>query len=88
MDPITIVSVLGTVVQFVDFSSKVLSKSAEIYRSGKGALTENADIETTAADLSKLNTRLKQSTSIGDPDLQALCQACGDISDQLPRSLG
>jgi hypothetical protein len=43
-------------VQFVDFSSKVVSKSTKLYRLGRGALAENADIETVAADLLKLNT--------------------------------
>lgn len=87
MDPITAVSLAGTVVQFVDFTSKVVSKSTELYRSGRDALAENVDIETTASDLTKLNTRLKQTTAVSDPDLQALCQACGDVADQLLAAL-
>jgi hypothetical protein len=87
MDPITAVSLAGTVIQFVDFTSKLVSKSTELYRSGRGVLAENADIETTTADLTKLNGRLKQTTAVGDSDLQALCQACGDVAEQLLAAL-
>ena len=87
MDPITAVSLAGTVIQFVDFTGKVISKSTEFYRSGRGEFAEHDDIETTAADLTKLNTQLKQTTAVDDPDLQALCQACGDVADQLLAAL-
>jgi hypothetical protein len=87
MDPITAVNLVGTIVQLVDFSSKLISKSTELYRSGRGVLTENAHIETATEDLSKLNTRLKQSTAAGDADLQVLCQACSDVADQLLAAL-
>ena len=87
MDPITAVGLVGTVVQLIDFSSKIVSKSTELYRSGSGVLAENADIETVTAHLSKLNTQLKQSTAVGDPDLQVLCRACGDVADQLLAAL-
>jgi hypothetical protein len=87
MDPIAIVGLVGTVVQFVDFSIKVVSKSTELYRSGTDALAENADIETTAQDLLKLNTRLKQSVAVGDTDLQTLCKSCCDVGDELIAAL-
>jgi hypothetical protein len=87
MDPLTAVSLAGTVIQFVDFTAKVVSKSTELYRSGSGTLVENANIETTAADLKKLNAQLKQTTAVGDPDLKALCQACSDVADQLLAAL-
>jgi molecular chaperone GrpE (heat shock protein) len=87
MDPITAVSLVGTIVQLVDFSIKVVSKSTELYRSGRGVLTENTQIETATKDLSKLNAQLKQSTAAGDTELQVLCQACSDVADQLLAAL-
>jgi hypothetical protein len=87
MDPITAVGLVGTVVQVVDFSSKVVSKSTELYRSGRAALAENADIEIVETDLLRLNTRLRQSTTVGDQDLQVLCRACSDVADQLLAAL-
>jgi urease accessory protein UreF len=83
MDPITTVSLVAIIVQLVDFSCKVLSNSTEFYRSAGGVLIENAHIETTVTDLSKLNTRLKQSSAAGDTELQTLCEACNDVADQL-----
>jgi hypothetical protein len=87
MDPITIVGLVGTVVQFVDFSSKIVSKSTELYRSGTDALAENADIEITTKDLLKLNTRLKQSIPVGDTGFQTLCQSCCGVGDELIAAL-
>jgi hypothetical protein len=87
MDPITAVSLVGAIVQFVDFSSKILSKTTELYRSSRSALAENVDIETITADLAKLNTRLKQSITASDRDLQALCDACGGLAEQLLAAL-
>jgi len=87
MDPLTAVGLAGTIVQFVDFTTKIVSKSTELYRSGRGVLAENANIETTTADLKELNSRLEQTTAVHDPDLQALCQACGEVADQLLTAL-
>jgi hypothetical protein len=87
MDPITAIGMVGNIVQFVDFSCKVVSKSTELYRSGTGVLVENAHIKTVAADLSKLNTRLMQSNTVGDKYFQALCEACSDVADQLLAAL-
>jgi hypothetical protein len=85
MDPITAIGLVGTIAQLVDFSSEIISKSTELYQTG--ASVEHSHVETTAADLEKLNTRLKQSTAASDPDLQVLCQACSKVGDQLQAAL-
>jgi hypothetical protein len=87
MDPLTAISLAGTIVQFVDFTTKFVSKSTELYRSGSGVLAENANIEKTTADLKKLNHRLEQTAAAHEPDLQTLCQACGEVADQLLNAL-
>lgn len=87
MDPITAVSLVGTIVQLVGLSIKIVSKPTVLYRSGRGMLTENAQIETATEDLSKLNAQLKRSTAAGDTELLVLCQACSDVADQLLAAL-
>lgn len=56
MDPLSALSISATVVQFLDFGSKILSKSAEIYNSSLGISLENqnlAAIGTSMLNLSK-----------------------------------
>lgn len=86
MDPISAVSLAGTVVQLVDFSIKIVSKSSELYRSGSDGPVENQSIDKATKDLTKLNDQLKDS-SVSDSDLLELCKACGDAADELLTAL-
>jgi len=45
MEPLEAVSLVGTVVQLVEFATKLTSKAAEVHRSRDGVLTENANAE-------------------------------------------
>lgn len=84
MEPLAIVSLVGNILQFVDFSSKLISKSTELYRSSDGALAENIDIETVIKDLLLLNSKLKNTTAAtGDDALEKLCTSCGTAADEL-----
>jgi hypothetical protein len=83
MEALATVSLVGTVVQLVDFSSKLVSTTTELYRSGRGALGENIDIETAAADLCGLQLQIKKSVSGCGSELQDLCQACDNIAREL-----
>jgi hypothetical protein len=58
LDPLTALSVAGTVVQFVDYTGKILEKGAEVYRSLDGALVENLEIQSIVEDLLYLNDKL------------------------------
>jgi hypothetical protein len=74
LDPLTALSVAGTIVQFVDFSSKILSHTAEFYNSAEGALSTNEELELVTADLSNLLARLRRPLYIGgatNPPTQA-----------------
>lgn len=84
METLTIIGLVGNIVQFVDFSGKLVSKSAELYRSSEGALAENSDIETAINHLILLNNKLKDTaTTTGDSALQNLCKSCSTTADQL-----
>ena len=82
MDPITAVGFAATVVQLVDYSTKLVSKSREFYLSGSGVLVENSHIEKATDDLLKLNAHLKKSIT-NDPDLQGICDVCTDAAGEL-----
>jgi hypothetical protein len=59
LDPLTALGVAGTIVQFVDFTVKLMSKSHELYKSTDGALVGNKDLEAIAANLNRLTERLR-----------------------------
>jgi NACalpha-BTF3-like transcription factor len=63
LDPVSALGVAGTVIQFVDFSSRLLSKGKEYYKSGDGALVQHKDITQAAASVGQLSNRLSVSLS-------------------------
>jgi len=88
MDPISAVSLAATIVQLVDFSSKLVSKGHHIYHSAKGAVEENIDLEAVTTDLLEISTRLKTHERLGclskdDQLLEDLAGKCATISDEL-----
>jgi len=88
MDILTAIGLVGNIVQFVDFGSKLISKSVELYRSGEGALGENIDTETATYHLLLLNDKLKDTaTSTGDKTLLDLCEACHTVARDLLEAL-
>lgn len=92
LDPLTALSVAGTVVQFVDYATRLVSKGQQIYRSVDGALLENLELQTVTEDLFKLSNRLNTSVhqgvsskqlSLDEQALESLAIACRDIAQEL-----
>jgi len=97
VDSLTALSVAGTIVQFVDFGTKLISRSKELYQSVDGALGVNKELEKIIEDLSKLlvklqrPVRLKNTSSGNDRDddaLESLCTACRNVAEMLKRLEG
>jgi hypothetical protein len=61
LDPMSALSVATAVVQFVDFASKVISKTYEYRDSADGMLVENREHKTVAASLKSLTEELDKS---------------------------
>ena len=86
----TAIGLAGNIVQFVDFSMKLVGKAHEIHTSVDGALAENLDIETVAGTLRKLQLKLKidekRSTSY-DSEMEGLlerpCDSCNGTAKEL-----
>ena len=62
-DPITALNIAGNVVQFVDFGTKLFSKSKELYKSADGVLADHAEYAAIASRLAELSKGLSNSTS-------------------------
>lgn len=86
MEALAAVSLAGNILQFVDFSGKVISSSKQLYRSADGSLVENSDSEKITKDLKALSEVIQQSGS-SDPVLGELCIGCIAISGQLLHAL-
>lgn len=66
MDPFTAVSLVGNVLQFLELTTNIVSKSYELYNSSKGALAENVDLEATTNRMVSLCDNLRSASRIGD----------------------
>lgn len=88
METLPIGGLAGNVVQFIDFSGKLIAKSTELYRSSEGALAENIDAERAANDLLLLNNRIQDASStVSDDALKRLCESCKSTADELLAAL-
>ncbi len=88
MEILASIGLIGNIVQFVDFSGKLISKSAQLYHSSKGALPENTGIETATNHLVLLNNKLKDAaTSFSDGALESLCISCNTVAEELLAAL-
>lgn len=96
LDPFTSLSLACTVVQFVDFTSKVLSESKEIYSSARGVTKDNEDLEEICTQLKDLSqhivTSSSQASTRGALDkreqaIQKLAQECSATAEELITAL-
>jgi hypothetical protein len=94
MDPLTALSVAGTVVQFVDFGNKIVRGTYHIYKSATGALSVNEELEIITRDLADLATKLRRplqaehlstsrSHNTQQTALQGLCDECVRVAERL-----
>jgi hypothetical protein len=90
MDPFTAIGLASAIVQFVDFSSKLISGAAEIRSSGRETTAELQDTETVINHLKTLVARVRQPLSAANgvvPDeysnLEKLKQGCEQVCDEL-----
>ena len=88
MDALTAIGLVGNIIQFVDFSQKLISNSIQLYHSSDGALAENIDIETVTNHLLTLNKKLKaDAATVDDGALQSLCLSCENAGLDLLKAL-
>jgi len=90
LDPMTALGLAGNIVQFVDFSIKLLGDAHEIHRSAQGSLQENLDIEAVAETMRKLQMKLRIQNdenipidSKAEDSLERLCSSCDETAQEL-----
>jgi hypothetical protein len=80
LDPFTAIGLAGNIVQFVDYSSKLISSTHEIYKSNTGSSKNHIYLEGIATRLLELNSSHEQPKLAGSSpynkalhDLKAQC---------------
>lgn len=90
LDPFSALSLAATIVQFVDFSSKLISDTAELYRSSKGSLARNIELSTIVTDLGAISSGLEvrgrsiaHACSNDERAIASLATQCKNLSSKL-----
>ena len=90
MEPLSALSLVAAVIQFVDFGGNLISQSHQFYKSASGAFSENAVLEEIYENLSRLADKMKVSSGLTahksskeEEALGKLATSCKDIADDL-----
>lgn len=90
MDPLTALGVASNVIQIVDFSSRLLSRTQEIYRSRDGRLQDHVRLGDAATNLLELVTDLqnikvprRRQQTVADRHLIHLRNECQEVAQEL-----
>jgi hypothetical protein len=88
LDPLPALSIAASLVQFIDFSAKIVSKGNRLFQSASGSLLENDQIESAAKRLRDLvqpiqPPPLATADDIQEQPLQDLCTECVKVATQL-----
>ena len=69
MDPLTALSLAGTIVQFFDFGRTLITDARDLYTSSSGTLTANEELELVTANLQALVLKLQKSFCSADANV-------------------
>lgn len=89
MDPLTALGLASNIVQFVDYSSKIISTSRQLYNSASGAREEYLELELLARNIREYAERPDDNAAVANKDpaearvLIGLSRQCIEVSNQL-----
>lgn len=93
MDPFSALAVAASVVQFVDFTSKIFLQGYAAYKSADGATEEDVDLQALTSDLEEISNSLvnappgKQKLSQDEIALRNLARRCSKLALELSLAL-
>lgn len=87
MDPFTAIGLASSVVQFVDFSTKLICGAREIYYSTTGTTEENASLELVVTEMKAWSSKLQyygpSAQSEEEKAIHSLAAECQKLSDKI-----
>src|SRR5579871_2386662 len=88
MEVLAVIGLVGNLFQLVNFCSRLISKSVQLYQDSDGVLTEDITTETATNDLILLNSKLENAANVtGDKALEDLCKSCSAVATELLAAL-
>lgn len=91
MDLLTILSLAGNIIQFVDFGTRILCTTRELYKSTRGTLAAHEEIALVTTDLSRLVEKLKHCSISSDDDsagFSKICDEAASLATEIITKLG
>lgn len=76
------ISLAGNIIQFISFSSVLLSRSREIYHSASGSSAENVDLETISENIKDLSTQIHSNANVSDR-FRNIAVRCESVAKEL-----
>ena len=86
MDPMTAISLASSLITFVDFASKIVTGTYEVYNSTVGSTIENAHIDTVISDLKEVAADLETDVpgkSKHERALKEFASKCDKVANDL-----
>lgn len=86
LEPLSALSLAAAIIQFVDFSSKILVTGYETYRSANGTTQEQVDLQQLTHSLYKFQDQLGTPSKQQTPDrkiLEELARTCSSFAGDL-----
>ncbi|KAF2790355.1 hypothetical protein K505DRAFT_340515 [Melanomma pulvis-pyrius CBS 109.77] len=87
MDPLSTISLVASIVQFVDFSAKIMSGAKEIYESASGLTQDDEILQNTVNEMKRFSSRLTPSTNRPQTDdeleFHGLVTECRTLSNAI-----
>ena len=89
LDPLSALSLASSIVQFVQFGTKLVSEGVELYQSSNGALAKNSELEAIVKDINQRSRILinKPQPSEDEVAMQKLADSSRKIADDLLEQL-
>ena len=87
MDALSAVGLAANIVQFIDFTTTIVSKTRYLRSSANGVLAEDRDRKVATEHIQTLASKLRQTAGVGDPVLDNLCSGCEAIAEELLAAL-
>jgi len=87
MDPFTAIGLASSIVQFVDYSTRLLSDAREIYTSVSGSTDQNKSLETITTEMKALSAKLSlpanSTQSEDEKALRRIATECESVSKEI-----
>jgi len=89
MDPLTALGLASNIVQFVDFTTKLISTTRKLYNSSSGAKDEHAELQLLARNIREYASRMDEDAVLKGKDtaeasqLFELSRQCIEVSNHL-----